>query len=91
MTYNSNKEIRLISLNVNGINITTKRRLVFKTLKKYKFAILCLQETHVPENLKQVVECQWGGRVEIYGTSAQTGGLMTLFSKDFEVQVDIGH
>lgn len=80
--------MKIISLNVNGIGDTTKRRLVFKELRKYRKSIICLQETHVTHNLIKVIECQWFGEVAVCGVSSQAGGLMMLVAKDLNVHIE---
>lgn len=49
MPYNN---IKLVSLNVNGMNNPVKRSKVLAKLKKEKGQILFLQETHLPQQKK---------------------------------------
>lgn len=67
---------------VNGIKDKVKRRLVFSDLRRYKKAIICLQETHLEEAISPIVSCQWGSEVCLVGDSSQAGGLAILVAKD---------
>lgn len=76
------EKITLISLNVNGIGNTVKRRMLFKRLRMYNNAIICLQETHVCQSQLDWIQGLWGGKVALAGNSTQSAGVMILLSKD---------
>lgn len=77
------------SLNCNGLKDVTRRRMLFRHFRNYRSFICCLQETHVPECLKPVIKCQWGGQVIVSGDSSTAGGLITLVSKDLDVNIEV--
>lgn len=83
----SAENIALLSLNVNGMGNTIKRRMIFKKLCMYKNAIICLQETHLCHSQSSFVQGLWGGRVALAGNSTQSAGVMILLSKDFKGSV----
>lgn len=76
------ESFQLISLNVNGLNDVRKRRLTFNYLRKFKKAILLLQETHCKPGNGRLWKSQWGGPLFLTEASSNTGGVATLFSKD---------
>uniref|UniRef100_A0A2D4P6Y8 Endonuclease/exonuclease/phosphatase domain-containing protein n=1 Tax=Micrurus surinamensis TaxID=129470 RepID=A0A2D4P6Y8_MICSU len=41
------EEIKLLSININGLNSATKRRKILGKLCKEKVDIICLQKTHI--------------------------------------------
>lgn len=84
MIEQSISDVNVISLNVNGMNNHIKRRLVFKTLRKYKRSVICLQETHIKSVELGWVRQLWGGEVAIAGESSQAGGLLILLTRDLE-------
>lgn len=65
---------KIISVNVNGLNDVRKRRLVFNTLKKYKNAIILLQESHCRYGNGRLWKSQWGSTLFLTEQSGNTGG-----------------
>ena len=60
------ERLQLLSLNVRGIGDNTKRREVFRWLKRYHKggdSIIMLQETHSTPNSELVWEREWGSKI----------------------------
>ena len=57
-----NDEVKIVSLNTQGLvtNDHRKRRDVLHYLRKKKFSIICVQDTHFTRNIENVVRAEWG-------------------------------
>ena len=53
-------EIKILSVNCQGLGNYGKRRDVLKFLKAKKCDIYCLQDTHFVEDLHNIIEQEWG-------------------------------
>lgn len=54
--------IKLATFNVNGINIPTKCRTIFSSLRELNLDFYCLQETHSTNNGLPLWQREWGGK-----------------------------
>ena len=73
--------LNVFSLNVRGLRNKKKRRIYFNTFKKKKYDIICLQETHITECVKDEWMREWkDGFVYQTGTPNSLGQVI-LFSK----------
>lgn len=57
------KDIKIRSLNINGIRNKKKRLALFNMLKRENFDIVCLQETYIIDSDIELWEKEWGGRL----------------------------
>ena len=57
------KELRVVSLNVRGLNNHTKRHTIYKWIRKNDYGICFLQETFCISNLKQQFQKGWNGDI----------------------------
>lgn len=76
--------IKVLSLNTRGLSNTFKRKSLFQFLKKEKYDIVCLQETHVTKNNSELWSRQWSGQFfSSPGTSHGKGQIILInkFSK----------
>lgn len=55
--------LKFHSLNVNGLRSPTKRRAIFKYLRKSESDIIFLQETHSTSSDQKIWSSEWGGRI----------------------------
>lgn len=78
------QNLKIISINVNGLNEVRKRRLVFSSLKKFKRSIFLLQETHCRRGNGRLWKSQWRSSMFLSEVSGSVGGLATLFSGDLD-------
>ena len=51
----------LASINCNGLRCPDKRKLAFSFLKRNRFGIIFLQETHWAVDLDMQRKCEWEG------------------------------
>lgn len=84
------KEINFMSINANGLSDVTKRRMLFKSLKKYRSSVFCIQETHLKESLLPVIKCQWGcNGVILSGDASNMCGVAILLSRDLDAEITV--
>ena len=73
---------RFITLNCNGLRSNLKRKSVFKYLKKYRYDIICLQETFVKDSDIEQWSKEWkGGLFHCSGTSHSKGQVILTHQK----------
>jgi len=56
-------QIKIVTINVRGLNKSIKRRSIFRWLLKQNAHFYFLQETYSDEKLKDVWEAEWGGQI----------------------------
>ena len=83
--------LTILSLNVQGLNSNKKRSLIFNSLSKQKYDIICLQETHAPIHACNLWSKEWedltGGKSYFpKSQSSSSAGVAFLFNKDFSFQ-----
>ena len=80
--------INLITLNVKGLNNTTKRLSLFNFLKEKKGNIIFLQETHSDPTIEHKWSNEWDGHVEFCHGSSNSKGVMILFNIDAHFKIN---
>lgn len=75
--------LRVLSLNVNGLNIQTKRRAIFDHLRSLDPHVCFLQETHSTDGVAKIWESEWGGRIFLNHGSAGSRGVAILLKPGF--------
>ena len=73
--------MKILTLNVRGLNSITKRKLYFKTFIKY--GICCLQEAYITNQSAQLWKHEWDGEFFYQPGTNKSGGLIILISKLF--------
>ena len=53
-------DVTILSVNCRGLADTKKRNDVFHYLKRKKYSIYCLQETHFTEEMHSMIKSKWG-------------------------------
>jgi len=56
-------QIKIVTLNVRGLNKSIKRRSLFRWLHKQNAHFYFLQDTYSDEKLKAVWEAEWDGKI----------------------------
>ena len=80
--------IRLLSLNVRGLNSSRKWRQVFRWLHQQQSDIIFLQETYSsPESIKRW-ETEWGSKTVSSHGSPHSRGVMILFKPCLDVDLE---
>lgn len=76
--------LRVISLNVNGLNIQHKRRIILNHLRKSKGDIFLLQETHATTDSVNQWKQEWGGPMVANNGEHNTRGVMILGRRNLD-------
>lgn len=79
--------IKVISLNVNGLNIDAKRRIIFDHLRKLKADLYLLQETHASDNSVRLWSQEWGGKILANNGTQSSKGVMILFDRSLSFKI----
>lgn len=85
---NNKLNLKIYSLNVNGLGENIKRKAVFNKLRKFKDGIFLIQETHSTYMKESIWKNQWGNR-NIYFAHGQSNsrGVATLFSQNVQYKL----
>ena len=76
-----------MTLNVRGLNSTTKRRQVFRWLHLQRSDIIFLQETYSSTESIKRWEAEWGGKVVASHGTTHSKGVMVLFKPKLNVTI----
>ena len=76
--------LKLISLNVRGLQAKVKRHSIFKICRLYGIALL--QETHITESSHQSWTKEWGGRLFYSVGTNRSKGQVILINKNLEIK-----
>lgn len=73
-------------MNVNGLNIPTKRHILFDHIRRSKADVTLLQETHATDGSATLWRREWGGPAFFNNGSKNSRGVAILMngSLDFE-------
>ena len=72
-------QLKVLSLNVRGINDFKKRRCIFNWIRKNEADVIFLQETYSARELENRWKNEWGGRVFfVHGSNHSRGGAILL-------------
>ena len=80
-------ELKILSVNVQGIRSIEKRLDVFNYLKAKNCDLYCLQDIHSTTSTENFIESQWGGRCLFSSHSSNSRGVAVLFNKNIDYQV----
>ena len=81
-------ELKILSLNVRGLNKTTKRRQLFRWLHQQNSDVIYLQETYSSPQTIKLWEAEWGGKIVESHGSSHSRGVMILFKPKINVSID---
>lgn len=79
--------ISIVCMNVNGLNIPNKRRILFYHFRRSKADVILLQETHANKDTEKIWRREWGGNAYFCNGSQSSKGLAILVSRDVQVEV----
>ena len=83
--------IRAVSINVRGLNNTSKRSKLFHYLRIKKYDVIFLQEVHSVKCNEGFWRSQWSGRIHFSHGESNARGVCVLFSKKFAGKVKYIH
>ena len=72
-------DLKIITLNVNGLRNFSKRKTLFRKFKENNYDIICLQECYITEDVAEQWKIEWGGDlVYSVGTGRSKGQIILL-------------
>lgn len=80
-------EIKILSLNCQGLRDKQKRRDVINYLKNKKFSIYCLQDTHFIKSDENQIKTLWGYKVYMSYGKSNARGVAILLNNNFEFKI----
>ena len=85
---NNDNSVKVITLNVRGLNDSLKRKKVFEWIKQQKPQIVFLQETFCTENLQPYLNSMWKGKMfHSLSDSNHSRGVSILLSENLDYKV----
>lgn len=76
------RQLKIISINVRGINSPIKRKKILTYLKSHSTDIAFIQETHLSEREHAKLKRDWVGHVYHSSFSTKSRGVAILINKD---------
>lgn len=73
--------LKIVSINVNGLNIPSKRRVIFDILRRSGAAFCLLQETHGTDISNHLWQKEWGGSAYFSNGTQSSRGVAILVSR----------
>ena len=80
--------IKIVSLNVRGLGVYNKRKLIYEQLRENKADLILLQETHGSKESAQQWKTEWGGDWYDSFGSSQARGVSTLVNRNFRTKME---
>ena len=80
-------QIKIITLNVRGLNKSIKKRSIFRWLHKQNAHFYFSQETYSDEKLKDVWEAKWGEKIFCSHGTKHSKGVMILLNPKYDIEV----
>ena len=77
----------VVSINTHGLWNVNRRQTVFNLIKKHKYDITFLQETHWTDDLKDIILKEWRGEILFNNFEANARGTAVLFHPNFDFRV----
>ena len=77
----------VVSINTQGLWNVNRRQTVFNLIKKHKYDIIFLQETHWTDDLKDIILKEWRGDILFNNFEANARGTAVLFHPNFDFRV----
>jgi len=81
-------DLKCLSLNIQGLNKSIKRRTVFRWLHKQSHHIIFLQESYCSKDLAPVWENEWGGKAFFSHGTNHSKGVITLINPSVNFKVE---
>ena len=79
--------LKLATFNVNGTGKYEKQKDIFDFLRKKKFDLVMLQETHWKTESENYIRTLWGYNCIVCGTSTSKNGVAILFNNSFKYTI----
>ena len=75
-------DLKFASLNVRGLRNENKRRAMFNYLRRPKYDLICLQETHSNVGDEMLWKAEWGGQIIMSHGTQNSKGVAVLIQKN---------
>ena len=82
------ESIKICSLNCQGLGDIKKRRDVFNYLRRFKYSIICLQDTHFSKDIEKLVKNEWGYETLFCSHNSRSRGVAILFNNNYEFKIN---
>lgn len=79
----------MITLNVNGLRLQSKRKALFHNLRQHNPDIVLLQETHSTVENEKIWTSEWGGNAYYNHGRSNSRGVCILFKRDFKPKIEL--
>ena len=79
--------IKILSLNVRGLNRESKRKSIFQYIRKKDIDICFIQETYSIPGVESLWQNQWGGEVVFCHGTNHSKGVMVLIKPNLDITV----
>lgn len=76
--------VTIISVNLRGAQLSSKRKDVLNYLKQKRYSIYYLQDTHFTEKEESYIRAQWGYDCYFSSYNSQSRGVAIMFNNNFE-------
>ena len=80
-------ELKIMSVNCQGLNDINKRLDVLSFLKNKDYNIYCLQDTHFTKNIEKCIHNQWGNDCLFSSYNSNSRGVAILFNTNFDYKI----
>lgn len=84
----SNSQLKILTVNCQGLGDINKRRDVFKILKAKKYNIYFLQDTHFVLKDENFIRTQWGSKAFFCSYKSNSRGVAILFNDNCELEIN---
>ena len=81
------KQVKLLSVNVKGLNSPPKRRKIFSKLLKTKVDIIFIQETYIREKDRKLLENPKLGKIFIASSKQKKKGVALYIKKELDPEL----
>lgn len=82
------ENLKVVSLNTNGLRLPLKRRALFSNLRKTKADFFLIQETHGTLNDETIWLSEWGGEGVFSHGRSNSRGVGILFNRNLQFSLD---
>lgn len=84
----SEENIKILSMNCQGLADIKKRRDVFHYLRSKSFSVYFLQDVHLDQKMIKYVKAEWGYTCFFAPYATNSRGVAILFNNNFEFKVE---
>ena len=78
------KDLKFMTLNVQGLRNVKKRKTLFRLIRKDKISFAALQETYLTKEDLNILQKEWPGTIHLSPGNRRSKGLITIFDKKIE-------